>query len=180
MKTILLCFSLFFYCFCFSQKDTQTSQKITFSQLELAIPFKGNPNRNNTEINEQSNKNWFIPDGIFTKVGYGIHYNSWIGISLNTGIDWKATEKMIAVPIYTNLRIAPKISQNSRITLQTAYGRGFVLGRGNVSGEYKKISLGFETDSECVFFIELSEYDVQFNNFNKINSVSLGVAALIF
>ena len=166
--------------FCFSQDNTKSSKRIFFQTLELSVPFKGNENYNSFDENNNQNKNWFVPDGIFTKAGIGIHYNKWIGIGVNSGLDWKATDKMVAIPVYANLRIAPKIDSEDTITLQLGYGKAFVLGRGAISGVYKKISLGIEKDSSFLIFLELSEYDVQFSRLNKISAISLGVTSLLF
>lgn len=153
-----------------------------YTQFDFAIPIKGNPNRNDDYINgvENTNKNWFIPDGLSAKIGYGIQQNRWIGLSFNTGIDWKGTEKFVAVPIYANFRISPAISQESRITLQLGYGKGFTLGRGNLSGEYKKVSLGIETESDLIIFIEVADYKIKVGQFNSVGCVSLGIALRTF
>ena len=50
----------------------------------------------------QNNKDWFIPDGLGLKIGYGIHYKKWITLGIHSGIDWKWEDKLVAVPVYLN------------------------------------------------------------------------------
>ena len=175
-----MCFSFYG----FSQENEEPNHIINpfFTQFDLSIPIKGNPNRNNEYVNgvENTNKNWFVPDGLNAKFGFGIQKNRWIGLSVHSGIDWKATEKLVAVPIYANFRISPAISSESRITLQMGYGKGFALGRENLSGAYKKISLGIETDDDIIIFIEFANYDIKVNEFDSVGSISLGIAYRAF
>jgi hypothetical protein len=181
MKIKFLILILLISAFSYSQDKNGDEDKIspTFFQFDLSLPLKSNTNRNNSSDNN-SNNNWFIPDGVGAKFGYGIQKDKWIGVSLHTGIDWKLNEKMVAIPIYGNLRLSPGFNNGTRITLQAGFGKGFALGRGNLSGKYQKISLGVETDADLIIFVELSEYDFKINNVSAINSVSLGMALRTF
>ncbi|WP_395061400.1 hypothetical protein [Flavobacterium sp.] len=183
-KTLLIALILFVNSLIFGQENENTNSKNSrfFTQFDVSIPFKGNPNRNETYVNSQenTNKNWFVPDGINAKIGYGIQENRWIGLSLHTGIDWKATEKLVAIPIFANLGLSTSVGNNLRLTSQVGYGKGFALGRGNLSGAYKKISLGIETDADLILFAELSNYDIKVKNFESVSSFSLGIALRTF
>jgi hypothetical protein len=174
-------FVLFFvmFHFGFSQKE-QSENKITYTQFEVTVPFRGNPNRGEITLNGSQNDSWFLIDGVSAKFGYGIHYNQWIGVSLNTGIDWKAYSKFVAVPVFGTLRISPKISDQTRITLLTGYGKGFALGRGNLHGNYKKMALGIENDEGYCLFLEVSEYEIKLNTIDNISSISVGLAFFLF
>ena len=166
----------------FSQevKTEKTTNLTTFSQFEVAIPLIGNPNRNENINQETTDRSWFIPDGISSKFGYGIQHKKWIGVSIHSGIDWKATYKLVAVPIYGNLRLSPGLGNGYRITFQAGFGRGFALGRGNLSGNYTRVSLGFETDEDFIFFVEGSSYNFNLKNENSIGLISLGIALRTF
>lgn len=185
-KSIILFLALVSSFFGFSQDfySPEEQAKIShfFTQFEVAVPIKGNPNRNDDYVNgvENTNKDWFIPDGLSAKIGYGIQEKRWVGLSLHTGIDWKGTEKLVAVLVYANFRISPAVSSESRVTLQVGYGKGFALGRGNLSGAYRKISLGIETDYDLIIFIEVADYKIKFREFNSVGSVSLGLALRTF
>ena len=61
----------------------------TYIQFDIAIPIKGNPDRGETDANGNKNSSWFLPDGLSSKLGYGLHYNKWIALGINFGIDWK-------------------------------------------------------------------------------------------
>ena len=185
-KKIILFLVLVSSFFGFSQDFDSPEEKVKishfFTQFEVEVPIKGNPNRDDEYVNgvKNNNENWFVPDGLSAKIGYGIQQNRWVGLSLHTGIDWKGTEKLVAVPVYANFRISPAVSSESRITLQLGYGKGFALGRGNLSGAYRKISLGIESDEDFILFIEVADYKIKVREFNSVGSVSLGLAVRTF
>lgn len=85
-----------------------------------------------------------VPNGLGSKIGYGVHYRKWLTLGIHSGLDWKWDDKLVAVPVYLNLGLSPKVGPETRIMLQAGYGKGFALGRGNLNGEYKKIKLGIE------------------------------------
>jgi hypothetical protein len=185
MKNRFLVLFLVSITFSQAQESTTVDQKasfkdFTYSQFDLAIPLRGNPDRGEIALDGSKNDSWFLFDGVSAKIGYGVHYNSWIGISLNTGIEWKAYTKFVAVPVFGTLRISPKISDETRITLLTGYGKGFALGRGNLQGNYKKIALGIESDEGYCLFLELSEYGIKLNNIDNVGSISFGLAFFLF
>lgn len=64
--------------------------------------------------------------------------------------------------------------------MQFGYGKAFALGRGNLSGTYKKISLGVETDEDVIIFIEVADYQMKVGQFKSVGSVSLGIALRTF
>lgn len=185
MKKILLITALFFLSsFAFSQESEEVNTKIShfFTQFDVTIPIVGNPDAHKEYINgiKNTNRNWFVPDGINAKIGYGIQQSRWVGLSLHTGIDWKATEKLVAVPVYANFRFSPSLGYGARVTMQFGYGKAFALGRGNLSGTYKKISLGVETEEDLIIFIEVADYQMKVGQFNSVGSVSLGIALRTF
>ena len=179
MKKIVALFVtliLFFQGFSQESKTTQKNNLAPFYQFEIAIPLVGNPNINENVNQEITDKSWFIPDGFSSKFGYGVQYKKWIATSVQTGMDWKATYKLVAIPVYGNLRLSPEIGNGYRITAQAGFGRGFALGRGNLNGNYTRVSLGFETSEDFIFFIEGSSYNFKLKNENSIGLISLGIA----
>ncbi len=170
---------LFFSYSSYSQEEIIIENKInsTFFQFDLSFPLKANTNKNDPNY---KNNSWFLPDGLSAKFGYGLQHKKWIGLSLHSGIDWKGNEKMVVIPVYGNLRISPGFGNGSRITLQAGFGKGFALGRGNLSGNYQKYSIGFETEDDLILFAELSNYDIKIGNFNQVGSFSLGIALRTF
>ncbi len=82
----------------------------------------------------------------------------------------------MAVPVYGNLRISPRLGNETLLTAQVGFGQGFALGRGNLNGNYAKVSLGIETSDDLIIFIEGSNYSFNFKNEKSIALISLGIA----
>lgn len=184
MKLKLLFILYFLSSFAFAQttfveNDTKPKSKIkpTYFQFDVSVPIIGNPNRVNDDREDNS---WFLPDGLNVKFGYGFHKNKWIALGLHSGIDWKATEQLVAIPVFANLRLSPKITAESRIYIQAGYGKSFALGRGNLMGDYKKINLGLESDDDLSLFVALEQHSLKYNDFHKVYSFSLGIALTTF
>jgi hypothetical protein len=166
---------LFFTFSAFSQ-----NKKFTYIQFDVAIPIKGNPERGETDANGNKNSSWFLPDGLNSKIGYGLHYNKWIALGINSGIDWKWADKLVIVPVFANVKLSPKISEDTRIALQLGLGKAMALGRGDLMGDYKKISLGVQTPDDLIIFIELSHYAIPINNQKDTGSISFGLSLITF
>lgn len=177
MKYFLLAFVFLFFTNSFVQAQ---NKKFTYIQFDVSASLTGNTERYESEdYPGQKNKDWFVPDGLGTKVGYGVQYKRWITLGIHTGIDWKWDDKLVAVPVYLNLGFHPKVGENTRITAQAGYGKGFAIGRGNLSGEYRKLRLGIGSD-DFTIFIETTQYDIKLYNQKSINSINLGVSILSF
>ncbi|MDI5886838.1 MULTISPECIES: hypothetical protein [Flavobacterium] len=166
---------LFFTFSVFSQ-----NKKFTYTQFDIAFFIKGNPNRGETDPNGNTNNLWFLPDGLNSRIGYGIHQNKWVGLGIHSGVDWKWTDKLVVVPVFANLKLSPKIGDNTRITLQLALGKAIALGRGNLIGDYKKISLGIQTPDDLILFIEINNYTIPIYNQKDSGSISLGLSLVTF
>jgi len=171
----VLIFSISISIFSFGQ-----SKKRTYTQFEITIPLKGNPNSNEVYPDGRSNKTWFLPDGLSSKFGFGIHQNKWIALGIHSSIDWKATEQLVAIPIYGNIKLSPKVGDETRLFAQNGYGKSFAIGRGNLSGAYRKLSLGLQDSNDVAIFIEIAEHQLVFNKYPQINTVSLGICLTIF
>lgn len=162
----------------FSQEQTEKSSDHFYTQFDVSLPFRGNPQRHENTTDEQKSP-WFLIDGIGTKFGVGVHFRQWIGIGVHGGIDGRISQKLVAVPIYANLHLAPKVGDDTRIVVETGYGFVTALGRGSLSGDYKRISIGFGT-SDITVFAEYSQYGFSLNSPDKINAVSLGLSLFTF
>jgi hypothetical protein len=148
-------------------------KKSPYFQFDFAIPLRVNPNMGETD------ELWFLPDGIAPKLGYGIQYKGYLAIGIHSGIEWKWTEQLVAVPIYGNIRLSPKIGEDTRLNLQMGLGKGFALGRGNLSGTYKKMNLGITSD-DVTLFVEISQYNIVLHNQKAIGSISLGISVMSY
>jgi nucleotidyltransferase/DNA polymerase involved in DNA repair len=72
----------------------------------------------------------------------------------------------------------PKIAEETRIGIDIGLGHTFALGRGDLSGTFKRIKLNLETD-DMQLFIEVVSYGFELNN-NSQGNLSLGIALVSF
>jgi hypothetical protein len=163
-----------------SQVLEPTRIKPVFFQFDLSLPFVVNQDRGNNTLDSNKNNDWFVPDGLGAKFGYGLQKDKWLGLSLHTGLDWNISEKLVAVPVYGNLRLSPYIGNDVRLVFQGGLGRGFALGRGSLSGLYQKFSIGLESDEDLNIFIEGSGYKLGINNQTSIVNLSIGLSLRTF
>ncbi len=63
------------------------NKKPTYTQFDITAAITGNPNRD--QVNEYTHEKepWLMPDGIGTKLGYGLHYKKWVALGIHSGID---------------------------------------------------------------------------------------------
>ena len=178
MKHFLIILLSFITSIGFSQENKTTSNFSDFAQFEISIPLQGNKNRGDQFADGTSNNNWFLPDGINANFGYGIHYKKVIGLSANTGIGMKLSEKLLIAPIFANLRIMPKVGEETRLGIDLGLGQSFALGRGNLQGTFQRAKLNLESDGRQLF-IEFVSFGINFNNTNQ-QSISIGIALVSF
>ncbi|GAA4047457.1 hypothetical protein [Flavobacterium chungnamense] len=161
------------------EKSKPLSENGQFFIFDISVPFRGNETYG--EIDENGNRSdyWFLPDGFGAKFGYGIHFSEWIGLSLNTGFDVIAQQKLFSVPVYASIVLTPSVSSESSILLQYGFGKSFAIGRGNLSGYYNKFRIGFG-DEEFLFFADLSLNGFNVRNIANTGSISLGLTIPVF
>lgn len=186
MKNLFLPIILVLFNFSFAQveitvndsDDILKKKKITFTQFEISVPLQGNKNRGEVLPDGSTNNSWFVPDGVNANFGYGLHFNKWLGLSANSGIGMKLSEKLIVTPVFSNLRIMPKIGEETRIGIDVGFGQTFAVGRGDLSGTFKRIKLNLEAE-ELQFFIEVVSYGFDLH-YNSQGSVCIGIALISF
>ncbi len=155
------------------------SNKFIYTQFDGTIALRGNPDANVVDEYTQKKGSWFVPDGLGTKLGYGVHYKKWLGLGIHSGINWEWTDKLVVVPVFANFRLSPQVGEESRITLQLGLGKAIALGRGDLMGDYKKISLGLQND-DLLLFIELNHYALPINKQKSSGNISLGISLISF
>lgn len=173
--------------FCYSQVEktigsgTSQRKKLTFAQFDISLAFQPNEQFDQPTLNGERRQSRFVPVGIASNIGYGIHYKQWIGLSANAGLIFIGNEKLVAVPAYLNIRLSPKISEDSRITLQYGLGQSFAIGRGNLNGTYQKISVGYENNDGNLIFVAIEGHGYGTVNINShVGTLSLGLALISF
>lgn len=176
MKHFLLVFTFLFF---ISLSVQSQNKKITYLQFDISASLTGNPDRDKTEDYPDQERSWFIPDGLGAKIGYGIQYKKWITLGIHSGIDYQWYDKLVAVPIYLNFGLNPKVGAETRIMVQAGYGKSFALGRGDLNGEYRKLRIGIGSD-DFTIFIETVQYDFPLHDEKNIGNITLGVAVISF
>lgn len=175
-KQLSLLLLIVFQTLSFGQNEETNSD--TFYQFDVLIPLirSERVETNNTSSSQDSK---VIFNGISTKFGYGIQYKKWIGLSVHSGIDWALSEKLLAIPLYGNLRLSYGFESDLRITLQAGYGIGYGIINDYNFANYGKFSLGLETDNDFILFAEISAYNFK-NNIPDVGFIGLGIALRTF
>lgn len=190
LKARLLLLSLFLTTLnCYSQltadkASSVRNEKITYFQIDFSVPLKTNPYLDDDDVySDDESEYWFAPDGIAVRAGFGIHFRKWIALGLHSGIDWKASEKLVVAPVFANVKLSPRLTKDDEMRLYLSFGLGksFALGRGNLNGKFTSGRFGIEAldedTSSVSFYLDISHYDFPFRNYNNgTGSFSLGIA----
>jgi len=176
MKYCLLAVVTFF---CFNLTLYAQDRKFTYVQFDVGISITGNPDYGDSPKYEGDKQPFLLPDGLGSKLGYGLQYKQWVTLGLHSGLDWKWNEKLVAVPVYLNFGLRPKIAEGTRITMEVGYGKSFALGRGNLSGTYKKARIGLTGDDKTLF-IEVADFGFPLYEYKSIGSLSFGISVITF
>jgi hypothetical protein len=157
----------------------KTRESPFFTQFDLIIPLRANENRGKIYYNGSTDNDWFIPNGLSIAAGCGLQQKKWVALSAHASFDALLNQKLVAIPLYINFRLSPRIYEDTRLVFQTSLGQAFALGRGNLQGKYQKHSIGLETDEDLNIFIAIAGYDF---NSSKLNTgyVGLGIAVRRF
>ncbi|GGB69165.1 hypothetical protein GCM10007424_06410 [Flavobacterium suaedae] len=161
------------------KKEKEGRGFIPFTQLAINMSVRGNPEGNDGD-GELELSDFIIPDGLEGHFGYGYLYNSWLGLSANTGVDTSSSDKLVAVPVYAMLTFTVDAFDDSSIIAQAGLGHSFAIGRGNLSGTYQKYRLGLVVGEFLAINLDVSLYG--FNpdkeNINQVGNFSIGISLL--
>ncbi|OIQ21676.1 MAG: hypothetical protein BM557_02440 [Flavobacterium sp. MedPE-SWcel] len=153
-----------------------------FIQMAYSIPFNTIPekDKNSPYYEEGDDSSDFnIPDGIGVHFGYGMFYNSWIGISADTGIDFIGSQKLVSAPVYGTLTLTPFQSKKGELLLQASLGHAFALGRGNLSGTYQKYRIGGRVLKNGIYiYFEANIYGFPIYEYKEAGSFSIGICGI--
>lgn len=155
-------------------------KKNRFTQFDISTPLKGNSTYGEIDSNGVRSDYWFLPDGLSLKYGVGIDHKKWVSIGVHTGIDWISTQKLVAVPVFANFKLSPKVSEDIRVYAQVGYGKSLGIGKGSLIGIYRKISLGLENNEGVSLFIQVSDFGFPFVNIDSVTSFSIGFSMITF
>lgn len=170
MKILATFLFTLFFAFTFFAQNKRSS----YLQLNFSTPLRG------TWDSDDDSDYLFLPDGLNVKFGGGLHYNKRLAIGINTGIDWIATEKLVVVPVFGNLKLSTKIDPEMFLFLQGGYGKSIAIGRGSLTGDYTKIGLGLEDIEGLGLFTEFTQYGFSLYSPEKIWSISFGISFTYF
>jgi hypothetical protein len=181
---ILLLFFIVYNGFAQEQEkknDVKEDSKITYIKFDFSVPLKANQYAGEIDPYTGETGYWFLPDGLSARVGFGAHYDKWIGAGINIGMDWKGSQCLVIAPIFGSFRISPRVSEDVRITLEAGYGRSLVISGDHLSGYFKKLSIGVDSEeSGFGLYVELNNYGFYKNYSDTIGSLSLGLTYQIF
>jgi hypothetical protein len=165
----------------YNSADIKPKTQLTYTRFEISIPFRQNDTYGEYNNLGERSDYWFLPDGAGATFGYGIHYRKRFCISANLGIVFVGTQKLVAIPIYALARITPIKTEETNFYIEFGYGKSIALGRGNLNGDFKKLTLGIENDDGVSIFgfVEGHGYKtVQINN--EIYYIGLGLCLTSF
>lgn len=161
-------------------KSQSQNNAFTYTQFDFSTPLKPNLYSSNEPYSSPAQeKYWYLPDGINFDAGYGVHFQEFLALGAHFGLHTKASDQLVYTPVYVNFRIAPKIGHDTRIVLQTGYGKAFTYGRGNNHGSYFKMSLGFQSDDDLSIFIEINSIKgLHPEHLSGFSSFNIGVSLI--
>lgn len=150
-----------------------------FYQLALGVSFNLNSRRGETDVSGDD-EDFFIPDGLSLHAGYGLHLKKWIGISANTGIDWRVNPKLVNVPVYALLTLNPHFNKGTSFLAQAGIGHAFALGRGNLNGTYQKYRIGIHFNDNWLIFADASLFGYELKDIRQTGAFTVGLSILAF
>lgn len=179
-KYKLLCIWLFLTISCLAQ-DTVLPTKISnkFFQLELGWAEANIKDPVFYDYNE-SKEPWFLEKGVLINFGYGFQHEKWVGVGVFTGLDWRATTKMVSVPLNGSVFLNPKISDDVSIFAQASLGKIFLIDDKIISGLYMKGKMGVVLLDNLLITIEYGNYELSNETHTEIDFVSFCVGIISF
>ena len=142
------------------EKESLFEKEYVFSQIGLSFLFtKGDVS------------------GFGVNAGIGLHHNKWIGVSINSDVDWLGTQKLFTIPVYGSIMFNPQIDDTT-IYGEVGLGQAFAIGRGDLSGFYQKYKIGLLLHNEICIFAQASVYGFRHHEFKQMGCVGLGMSIL--
>lgn len=184
MRYYILLYIMFIFGGAYSQEtpkdDEIKTHRLSYAKLDFSVPIRANQYAGEIDPYTGENEYWFLPDGISVRFGYGLKPIDWIAIGANIGFDWKGSKCLVVAPVFGTLKICPIIGKDVRLFLEPGLGRAMALGRNNMAGYFKKISLGIEEPKSggIGLYIELCQYGFSKITDEKIGSFSVGLTYL--
>lgn len=159
-------------------KEKEGRGFMPFTQLAIKMSVRGNPEGNDDDKLELSD--FILPDGLEGHFGYGYLYNSWLGLSANTGVDTSISDKLVAIPVYAMITFTVDAFDDSSIVAQAGLGHSFAIGRGNLSGTYQKYRLGLIVGEFTIIHLDVSLYGYNPNEdkVSQTGSFSIGISLI--
>lgn len=176
LTALLLC-QLGFSQEVYNSDDIKTKEaKYTYTKIDFSVPIRANQYAGEIDPYTGEKEPWFLPDGVSGRFGFGIKTTDWMYIGTNLGLDWKASECLVVMPIFGSIKINPKVGNDIRVFVEPGWGRAFAIGGKQLSGYFKKISVGIEEANDGFgLYLELCQYGFSKNYDYKIGSFSLGL-----
>ena len=101
-------------------------------------------------------------------------------VAVNTGIEWRESHDLTSVPVYGTVISYLHFNEDSGIYLEGGYGGAFGINKSKVWGDYQKYKLGVIIEDRFSIFLDYSIQDYPSQEFNNIQSISLGVSLINF
>ncbi|WP_313806355.1 hypothetical protein [Flavobacterium sp.] len=153
--------------------------KSSYRQLDISVPLVFDP----VDPENEDAGRALLPAGFNALAGFGYDYKNIAGLGFHSGFLTRWDEKLVAIPVFLNLRVSPKIGENTFLSLQTSYGKTFALGRGGLSGTYKRINIGVGGLDEIIqgaIVIEYSQMDFPIHQRKRIETFAVGFTLFFF
>ncbi len=190
MKRLLL-LAILLHSFCHAQQDSLASEhkatdrearlanRAMVFKLEVAVPIVGNPywdEYDNTSQDDDESNPWFLPAGLNVKVGAGIRLTRFFILGAVSGLESRLDHKLVVAPVLGDLTVLIPVPDGSHLLANAGIGRVFALGRDGLSGDYRRIGIGFG-NSNGAALLELSQYGLAYKGKTALTNFSVGFIA---
>ncbi|WP_298156495.1 hypothetical protein [Flavobacterium sp.] len=167
-----------------SAQDMEPVKRQTrnYFEVELAAPLK-----QNEAFGDDDDENFLRASGAYLRAGFGRRVTDWMLLGLHTGIEWKSDPGLVSAPVFGNVKVAPRVSQDDELRpfASFGYGKVFVLNQNRFSGDFLRGNLGLDVavldDEEghqkgmFSVFIEISYYHFKPVDFESLSTFNIGL-----
>lgn len=159
----------------YADRALAISNRPVYFKLEFTVPFVGNPQWDEVEEDVDEYQPWFLPAGFCVKAGTGFKIRKIISVGIGSGVDTRLDHALVVAPVFGDFTLMPKIDDGLLFYAGFGYGKAFALGRGELSGFYRRIAIG-AGDWNGRIFIEASQYGFKIHNLRQVTNISRGIA----